>query len=107
GVLREMRSDMHARFAGWLEQRLGERSTEYDELIGYHLEQAYRDREAVLPVDAQAREFAQAASARLGGGGARAGGRGDMPAAANLLGRAASLLPAEEPARRELQLKLG
>ena len=37
-IPKELRSELHERFAGWLDGR-GE---EFDEIIGYHLEQAYR-----------------------------------------------------------------
>ena len=35
------RADLHERFAGWVERRAVER-TDLDEIIGYHLEQAFR-----------------------------------------------------------------
>jgi class 3 adenylate cyclase len=38
------RADLHERYANWLEQRLSERSSEFEEILGYHLEQAYRTR---------------------------------------------------------------
>ena len=37
------RADLHERFAAWLE-RAGARLGEYEEIVGYHLEQAYRSR---------------------------------------------------------------
>ena len=41
-VPKETRVDLHEQFAGWLESAAGTRSTEYEEIIGYHLEQAVR-----------------------------------------------------------------
>ena len=41
---KEERADLHARFAGWLERITGDRLLEYEEVIAYHLEQAYRYR---------------------------------------------------------------
>ena len=35
------RAELHARFAGWLERVSGDRLTEYEEIVGYHLEQAH------------------------------------------------------------------
>src|SRR5205085_9880623 len=35
------RADLHRRFAEWLEER-GDQLVELDEILGYHLEQAYR-----------------------------------------------------------------
>ena len=43
-LAKQTRSELHEQFAGWLEQVVGERQTEYEEIIGYHLEQAYRYR---------------------------------------------------------------
>ena len=40
GIPKRTRADLHERFAGWIERHDGE-----DELVGYHLEQAYRYRE--------------------------------------------------------------
>ena len=105
-IPRMMRADLHERFARWLEHRLGERSTEYDELIGQHLERAFRDREAVGAVDGRAQEIASAAAAHLASAGGRARGRSDMPAAASLFGRAQALLPTGAR-QRELRLVQG
>ena len=35
---------MHEPFADWLERTAGERLHEFEEIVGHHLEQAYRDR---------------------------------------------------------------
>ena len=101
------RADLHERFALWLQQVAGERMREQQELIGYHLEQAYRSRVELGPPDDHARTLARAAAAQLGAAGQRALARDDRPAAASLLHRAAFLLPAEEPARLQLLPDLG
>ena len=44
---KELRADLHERFAGWLERNAGE--TQVDELIGYHLEQSFRAARAARP----------------------------------------------------------
>ena len=36
------RADLHERFASWLERVAGDRVAEYEEIVGYHLEQAHR-----------------------------------------------------------------
>jgi hypothetical protein len=41
---KEGRAHSHERFATWLEEKLGERASEYEEMLGYHLEQAHRCR---------------------------------------------------------------
>ena len=59
------------------------------------------------PVDERGRELAPAPPARLGSSGRRALARGDIPPAMNLLERAVSLLAEDDPARRDLTIKLG
>jgi class 3 adenylate cyclase/pSer/pThr/pTyr-binding forkhead associated (FHA) protein len=107
GMLKEVRADLHERFADWMERKAGERITEYEEILGFHLEQAYRYRGELRPRDGQERRLAQRAADHLAGSGSRALARGDMPAAVNLLERAVSLLPDEDPRRPDLLLKLG
>jgi class 3 adenylate cyclase/tetratricopeptide (TPR) repeat protein len=104
-VPKQIRADLHERYSAWLEQVAGERLPELEEVLGYHLEQAYRWRVEVLRPDASALALAARAGARLGAAGRRALARGDVPAAVNLLDRAASILP--EDARLEYQLELG
>ncbi|MGZ4414456.1 MAG: AAA family ATPase [Gaiellaceae bacterium] len=92
------RAELHERFADWLEQR-GE---ELDEILGYHLEQAFRYRSELGQLDGPARQLARRAADRLGAAGRRAFARSDAPAAVNLISRAAALLPADDPARVDL-----
>ena len=37
---RAVRAELHERLAGWIERTVGERIDEYEEIVGYHLEQA-------------------------------------------------------------------
>ena len=91
GTPKAERADLHRRFAGWLERVAADRIGEYEEVIGYHLEQAVRYRAELEPAARERdRELAARAAERLASAGRRAFGRGDMSAAANLLGRAAS-----------------
>jgi predicted ATPase/class 3 adenylate cyclase len=83
------RAPLHERFADWLDERPGE----YDEIVGYHLEQAHRLRAQLGTLDEASADLALRAGRRLGAAGRRALARGDVPGALNLLGRAASLLP--------------
>jgi tetratricopeptide (TPR) repeat protein len=101
-IPKEVRAGLHERFAAWLGATAGARAGELDEIVGYHFEQAFRYHEELGPVEEGARELARRAAERLGAAGHRAWARGDVLAAVNLLGRAAALLEAEEPARREL-----
>jgi predicted ATPase/class 3 adenylate cyclase len=96
---KEARSDVHRRFASWLQGALDPTGAEGDEFIGYHLEQAYTLRAELGPLDDRARDLAAEAAGRLAEAGRKAKLRFDMPAAINLLGRAAALSQ-ESDARR-------
>ena len=58
---KESRSELHARYAAWLERTAGERADEYEEFLGYHLEQAFRYRAELIGVDDEALELADRA----------------------------------------------
>jgi DNA-binding SARP family transcriptional activator/tetratricopeptide (TPR) repeat protein len=96
------RADLHERFARWLDSTSGGRAIEYDEVLGYHFEQAYRYRVELGPVDDEARAIAAEAAERLGSAGKRAFLRSDAPAGVNLVSRAVALLPPDDPLRVEL-----
>jgi class 3 adenylate cyclase/tetratricopeptide (TPR) repeat protein len=102
-VPKEHRSELHERFAGWLDGR-GE---EFDEVIGYHLEQAHRWLTGLGRSGERARALAEEAAERLAASGRRAYARADSRAAVNLLERAAVLLPADDPRRLSLLPLLG
>ena len=107
GAPKKLRAELHERYADWLEQTAGERVPEYEEILGYHLEQAYRYREELGPVDDAGRALAERASERLFSAADRAGKqRGDYPAAENLLTRALSLRPHGDAYRAEILLRL-
>ena len=93
---KELRADLHEAFADWLE-REARSAGELDEFVGYHLEQAYRYREELGPVDDAGNAIAGRAGERLLAAGERALGRGDVAAAEHLLERAMALLPASDP----------
>jgi DNA-binding SARP family transcriptional activator len=101
-IPKEVRSDVHERFGLWLEHAAGERLVEYEEIVGYHLEQAYRYRGELGPIDEAGRALARDAAERLGAAGRRAFLRSDAPAGVNLISRAAALLPVDDPARVDL-----
>ncbi|HEU4864673.1 MAG TPA: adenylate/guanylate cyclase domain-containing protein [Actinomycetota bacterium] len=106
-IPKERRAELHEGFADWIARRGGERAEEADEIVGYHLERAFRYREALGPLDDDARELGRRASERLAAAGQRALGRHDRQAVANLLGRAASLLDPADPARVAMLPDLG
>ena len=108
GLLKRSRATLHERFVAWADRvnQDRDRGVEYEEILGYHLEQAHRCLSELGPLDEHGRELGIRAAARLSSAGARAFARGDMPAAANLLRRAVSLLPAESINRLTLLLDL-
>jgi tetratricopeptide (TPR) repeat protein len=93
---KELRSELHEGFADWLEREAGS-AGELDEFVGYHLEQSYRYREELGPIDDAGKAIAARAGGHLLTAGERALGRGDVVAAERLLGRAMALLPADDP----------
>jgi len=58
------RAELHERFADWLEQNAPQ-LVELDEIVGYHLEQAYTYRSELGPLDDAARALAPRAAERL------------------------------------------
>jgi len=106
-ILKRGRADLHRRFVRWADRVNADRAIEYEEILGYHLEQAYRYLSELGPLDDDGREVRADAARRLGSAGDRAFARGDMPAAANLLHRAERLLPPGDPLRLELRPTLG
>jgi class 3 adenylate cyclase/tetratricopeptide (TPR) repeat protein len=99
------RAELHERFAGWLEEH-GVDLIELDEILGYHLEQAYRYRAELGPLDAAAAELADRAATRLLASADRALERGDPSATVGLLNRATDLMPTEDPRRLIAELEL-
>ena len=107
GILKRRRADLHERFADWMLASAGIRVDEQREIIGYHFEQSVEYRRELGPLDERGQGLAWRASEQLGLAGRRAFNRGDMPAAGNLLRRAADILPVEDPARGGLLLGAG
>jgi class 3 adenylate cyclase/tetratricopeptide (TPR) repeat protein len=104
---KQTRAELHERYAAWLAQAYAARGGEVGEVLGWHLERAYRFLTELGPVDAHGRQVAAAAAAQLAAAGHLATGRGDLPAAANLLERAIALLPPGDRTRLELLTDLG
>jgi class 3 adenylate cyclase/tetratricopeptide (TPR) repeat protein len=93
GLPKETRANLHQSFAAWLENR-GADLVELEELLGYHLEQAWRYRvELALADDG---ELAVKARRHLAASGRRALSRQDFGAALSLLERATALIPPGE-----------
>jgi class 3 adenylate cyclase/tetratricopeptide (TPR) repeat protein len=96
---KETRADLHELLADWLHTKDVEQGVQHEEIIGYHLEQAYRYRVELGPRDKKALELATRAGEQLASAGHRAYLHGDTRAALSLLSRAAELLPSGDRRR--------
>ncbi|OAI54153.1 hypothetical protein AYO48_01320 [Gaiella sp. SCGC AG-212-M14] len=106
-IAKELRADLHERFATLIETTASLRLIEIEEILGYHLEQAFQYRVELAGVGDDAAELAARAAKHLAAAGGRALARGDVSAAANLLTRTAALVPPDAPERIELLPALG
>jgi class 3 adenylate cyclase/tetratricopeptide (TPR) repeat protein len=90
---KQTRAELHERYADWLAEAFASRGGEVGEVLGWHLERAYRFLTELGPPDAHGRRVAAAAAGQL--------------AAATLLERAIALLPAGDRDRLQLLTDLG
>ena len=102
-ISKERRAHLHERVADWLDGRGGE----FDEIVGYHLEQAHRCLADLGPATPRSRALGERAAVRLATSGRRAHARGDSTAASNLLERAATLFAPDDRRRLDLLPALG
>lgn len=100
---KRLRADLHAGFARWLDRHTTVQ-LELEEIVGYHVEQAYRHRAELGVLDGRTSALRAEACSRLRHAGQRAYARSDVTAAINLLERAAMLAP--DVARRAELLPL-
>jgi class 3 adenylate cyclase/tetratricopeptide (TPR) repeat protein len=107
GLLKETRAVFHEEFVRWADRVNEEagRGQEFEEILGFHLEQAFRYWSDLGPVDEHVRSLGTDGAIRLASAGNRARDRGDMPAAASLLGRAAALFDIGDPRLGEVLLR--
>jgi class 3 adenylate cyclase len=98
------RAELHERFADWLEQNAPQ-LVELDEIVGYHLEQAYTYRSELGPLDDAARTLAPRAAERLLAAAKRAFDRGDLSAAESLTPRSVALAQGGSATYREALLQ--
>lgn len=96
-IPKAMRAELHERFADWLEVRAGLRAAEYEEIIGYHLEQAVGQLRLLGRIEVRSGALGARAGQWLSAAGRRALARDDMSAAANLLTRAMEMLAPTDP----------
>jgi class 3 adenylate cyclase/tetratricopeptide (TPR) repeat protein len=107
GLLKRARAELHEAFVDWIERVSPERALEYEEISGYHLEQAYLIRIQLAPVDDHATGLGMRGAEYLSSAGHRALARGDLHAAGNLLQRAATLFPSGDRRRLSHLLEAG
>ncbi|MBX6388876.1 MAG: AAA family ATPase [Frankia sp.] len=103
---KRQRADLHERYARWLQARLVGGPGEHDELVGYHLEQAYRYRVELGQRDAATVELGRQAASCLIEAADRVR-QGDETGAAQLLKRAIMLLPESDRLRLRAEIDLG
>jgi class 3 adenylate cyclase/tetratricopeptide (TPR) repeat protein len=100
-IPKRQRATLHQRFADWFASRLGDAAP--DEILGYHLERAYR---YGVELGAADPSLGDRAAERLAAAASAARARRDLVAVVNLLARAAELVP-EGPERPRLLVDLG
>jgi len=92
---KQLRGDLHERYASWLEGSVDGGTPEQRESIGFHLERAFKYRvELGLAADPL---LARRAAELLAETGRRASLRFDFATSSTFLERAAALLPADDP----------
>ena len=104
---KETRAELHARFADWLTRVAGEHRAEYEEILGYHLEQAFHYRLELGPPNDETLRLGAAAAGHLATSGRRALDRGDTHAASKLLSGALELMPHDHADRSGTIADLG
>ena len=109
GLLKRARANMHAEYVKWSDQfhAGSDRGLEFEEILGYHLEQAYKYLAELGPIDEFGEAIGRDGARRLGSAGKRALARGDMHASVSLFRRASALLPEEDLQRLEMLPELG
>jgi len=100
------RAELHERFADWLERTAGDRIADFDEIVGYHLDQARTYRLALGPDDERTRVLGLRAGRRLAAAGRRASDRDEIRTAIRLLSQAEALLDDDQALRFETLLHL-
>jgi class 3 adenylate cyclase/tetratricopeptide (TPR) repeat protein len=93
GLSKQVRAELHARMGDWIDSEYAGRIEEVEEILGYHLAEAYRFRTELGPVDEESRALAERAAGHLAATGIRAYHRLDVSSAVGLLDHAVALAP--------------
>ena len=103
---KERRGRLHEVVAEWLRDAAGDRLSEYEPVLAYHLEQAALLRIELGERDAHTLALAERAGVLLASLGRRSFAGGDLAAAVGMLKRASDLLPVQTRDRLDLQVDL-
>jgi class 3 adenylate cyclase len=106
GLSKEVRADLHEQLADWMIQEDADQA-EVDESVARHLERALHLREEFSAHDARSSSLSERAGGLFATAGSRAFAAVDYITAADLLGRAAALLPERSPRRLDTIPNLG
>lgn len=106
GLPKHERSELHLRFATWLQRTVGDRLPEFEEIVGHHLERAYWYRRELRLDGETSVGIGDAAAIHLAVAAYRALDRSDLPAAAGLLRRALAVMRTDDASRVELEAEL-
>ncbi len=101
---KEQRANLHEGFARWLTQAAGEKADDYREILGYHLEQAFRYRLELGPADERSDALGREAARSLHISAEHARDRGDIVSAIALLERTIALAHGRERVRATVDL---
>jgi len=109
GMLKRARAQLHIDFVRWGDKVNAERdrALEFEEILGYHLEQAHRYLRELGPLDDAGVAIGVDAATRLTHAGQRAFARADFHAAVNLFERAIALAPTLHAERLAVLPELG
>jgi class 3 adenylate cyclase/tetratricopeptide (TPR) repeat protein len=101
GLLKRARAQLHIEFVRWADRVNADRdrALEFEELLGYHLEQAHHYLKELGPLDEQGLAIGRDAARRLASSGRRVYARGDIHAAVNLFQRAVALFAPDDTER--------
>jgi class 3 adenylate cyclase/tetratricopeptide (TPR) repeat protein len=103
---KKVRADLHERFADWVRGVSAERTHAHDEILGYHLEQAFRLRTELRPGDPANEVLGARAAEVLKIAGRRAVARHDVSASVSLLSRSIDLSSPDDRDRLLLKADL-
>jgi tetratricopeptide (TPR) repeat protein len=101
---KEQRAELHEGFARWLTTAAGDKVDDYQEILGHHLEQAFRYRSELGPADDRTRALAEEAATALRRSADHTLERNDLNGAVRFLERAVEVANGEQLALALVEL---